>query len=248
MTLGGVIFIRNGWEYDYCFREAIACLQELCDQVVILDAGSDDLTDRTVKQYEDQNTLVVCLDKSEWDKQQGRTKLAYFQNLAKSFLDTDYYFLLQGDEIIHENSFPIIRSIVDLGWEESILVSRINLWRDCNSYINVPDSRQPCSTKVIRLARIKYDSVDDGESISAQANSDFVDDIRIYHYGFVRRKSVMKKKVINMQESVFQLGFHDPKLDMGDEFDWKLWFSESELSPIAEDHPKFIKEYIKTRP
>lgn len=247
MTLGGVTFVRNGWEYDYCFRETIACLQELCDQVVILDAGSDDTTDITVKQYEDQNTMVVCLDKNEWSKQRGRTKLAYFQNLAKSFLDTDYYFLLQADEIIHEDCFPVIRGCIEMR-HEAFLVSRINLWRDCNSYICVPDSRQPCSTKVIRLAKIKYDSVDDGESISTQANSQFVDDIRIYHYGFVRRKDVMKKKVINMQESVFELGMHDPKLDQSEEFDWRLWFDKDELCSIKEDHPKFIKEYIKTRP
>lgn len=247
MTLGGVLFIRNGEQYDYSYKEAIACLQELCDKVVILDAGSDDQTAEIVQGYEDQNTMVVCLDKEEWDKQQGREKLSYFQNLALSFLDTDYYFLLQGDEIIHEDSFPAIREAIETG-EEAFICSRVNLWGDCNSYINVPADKQPCSTRVIRLAKTQYKSVGDGESISANAISKFAEDIRIYHYGFVRKKEVMKAKVINMQEFVFNLGHHDPKLDQSEIFNSELWFKGDELSPIKEPHPKFIKEWVKTRP
>lgn len=246
MTLGGVIFIRNGEQYDYCYKEAIACLQEMCDKVVILDAGSDDGTAEIVQQYEDQNTMVVCLGKEEWDKQQGREKLAYFQNLALSFLDTDYYFLLQGDEIISEKSFDAIREAMSSGGE-AFYCQRVNLWKDCNSFIKVPEIRQPCSTMIVRLARTKYKSVGDGESIEAPPNMYFADRINIIHYGFVRNKSVMKAKVINMQENVFGID-HDPKLDKSEIFDWSLWFNENELSPLKEEHPKFIKEWIKSRP
>lgn len=246
-TLGGILFIRNGEQYDYCYRQAVDCLYQLCDKVVVLDVGSDDGTAEILREYECENIMVISLDKSEWDKQQGREKLAYFQNLALSFLDTDYYFLLQGDEILHEDCFYSVREAIETG-EEAFICSRINLWGDCNKFINVPANKQPCSTKVIRLAKTKYKSVDDGESISANAISRFSEDIRIYHYGFVRKKEVMKEKVINMQENVFQLGYHDPKLDQGDVFNSELWFGGNELSPITESHPKFIKEWVKTRP
>lgn len=246
-TLGGLLFIRNGLEFDYCFQEAIHSLQALCDKVVVLDAGSTDGTAEIVQKYEDQNTMVVCLGEDEWHKQQGREKLAYFQNLALSFLDTDYYFLLQGDEILHEDSFPSVRKAIDKG-VEAFYCSRINLWRDCNNYINVEPEKQPCSINVIRLAKTKYKSVGDGESVEAIADVSFLPDIRIYHYGFVRTKEVMKKKVINMQEDVFQLGYHDPKLDKSDTFDSELWFRGNELSPITEQHPKFIQEWVKSRP
>jgi len=246
-TLGGVIFIRNGEQYDYSYKEAISCLQELCDKVVILDAGSDDGTAEMLQQYEDQNTMVVCLGVDEWEKQQGREKLSYFQNLALSFLDTDYYFLLQGDEILHEDSFIEVRKAIETG-KEAFYCKRVNLWGDCNRYINVEPERQPCSTTVIRLAKTKYRSVGDGESIEAISDISFVDKIRIYHYGFVRKKEVMKRKVINMQEAVFQLGFHDPKLDESETFNSELWFKGSELSPITENYPKFIKDWVKSRP
>lgn len=246
MTLGGAIIIREGIRYDYCFQQAIDCLKELCDQVSILAIDGDDNTTEIVKQYEDQNTIVVCLPSEEWHNHSGRERLSYFQNVAASFLDTDYYFLLQGDEIIHEKSFPFIREAIETG-EDGIVCSRINLWRDCNSYINVPENRQPCSTKVIRLAKTGKLSVDDGESVKATSISKFVDDIRIFHYGFVRKVNVMKAKVINMQEAVFGIS-HDPKLDKSDIFDWSLWFNESGLSPLKEEHPKFIREWIIGRP
>lgn len=252
MTLGGIIFIRNGDMYDYCYRESIACLQALCDKVVVLDAGSTDGTAEVVQQYEDQNTTVICLGEEEWDKQQGREKLSYFQNLALSFLDTDYYFLLQGDEILHESCFQAVREAIETG-ADCVFVKRINLWRDCNSFINVEHNRQPCGTSIIRLAKTKYKSVGDGECIenSRTDNIGYVghhNQIRIYHYGFVRKREVMKEKIINMQENVFQLGLHDPKLDGGDVFDSELWFSGNELSPITEEHSKFIKSWAISRP
>ena len=247
MTLGGILFIRCGELYDYCYKEAIKCLQELCDKVVILDAGSDDGTAEIVQAYEDQNTMVICLGKEEWEKQQGREKLAYFQNLALSFLGTDYYFLLQGDEIVHEGSFSSIREAISTN-QEAFFCTRLNLWGDCDHHIIVDVSKQPCSIHVIRLAKTNYKSVGDGESIDAMANTEFLNDIIIFHYGFVRKKEVMKAKIINMQENVFQLGLHDPKLDGSEVFDSTLWFSGNDLAPIYTEHPKFIQEWVKTRP
>lgn len=247
MTLGGIMFVKDGVKFDYCFQETIHCLQAFCDKVVILDAGSTDRTVGYIKQYEDQNTMVVCLDNQEWDKQQGREKLSYFQNLALSFLDTDYYFLLQADEILHENCFPEVRKAIETD-SEAFYCSRINLWRDCNSYINTEAEKQPCSINVIRLAKTKYKSVDDGESIEAMADVSFLNKIRIFHMGFVRDKNIMKSKIINMQESVFNLGYHDPKLDKNEVFNSELWFTGEELRPIEEPLPKFIKEWASTRP
>jgi len=247
MTLGGATWIRNGIEFDYNFEESIRCLQAFCDEIVVLDAGSSDGTAERLSQFEDTNTMVICLDKSEWGNQQGREKLAYFQNLAKSFLSTDYYFMLQADEILHESSFPFVREAIETG-EDGIICSRINLWRDCNSYLCVPENRQPCSTRVIRLAKTQFDSVDDGESISANSISKFADDIRIYHMGFVRSKKVMVDKIKNMQINVFRLSEFDPKMNNMDIFDWSAWFSENDLGDIKEPLPKFITKWAQTRP
>lgn len=246
-SLGGVIFCIDAIRYDYCIEESIQCLKDLCDEVVVLDAGSNDGTVDLLKKHEDDKTTIVFMDRSEWDKQKGREKLAYFQNMALSFLSTDYYFLLQADEIIHERSFPAIREAINDPRNESYVCTRINLWGDCDHYINVSINRQPCSTVVNRLAKVKYKSFGDGESIDAIASLQFVNRIKIVHYGFTRKKEVMKAKVMNMQESVFQIS-HDPKLDESEIFNSELWFKGHELSPITFKHPKYIKEWVKTRP
>lgn len=246
MTLGGTLMVRNAIQYDYCVVEAINSLKELCDEIVVVNVGSDDGTAELLWDLVDVKTTVIELSKKEWDDFKGREKLAHFTNVAIGCLTTDYNFNLQADEIIHENCFPAIRKAIETG-KEAFYCSRINLWRDCNSYINVEPERQPCSTQIIRLAKSKYKSVDDGESIAASADPSFVNDIRIYHMGFVRSRSVMKAKIIHLQEGVFGIP-HDPKLDKSVIFDSELWFSGNELSPITEELPKYIKTWAISRP
>lgn len=247
VKLGGILFIKDGIKYDYCYREAIGCLKSFCDETIILDAGSEDGTKEDLLSFADEQCQIVAVDKELWNRQHGREKLAYFQNVALSFLNTEYYFLLQADEIVHESCFDAIRKAVATG-DESFLIRRFNLWGSPDTYISVPENKQPCSTEIIRLAKTKYFSVGDGEGIEAPANHTFVEQIRMYHYGFVRKKQVMKAKVINMQEGVFELGYHDPKLDQSEVFDSKLWFDDADLAPITEPHPKFIKDWISNRP
>lgn len=248
-TLGGSIFAYNTIQYDYCLKEAVECLKELCDEVVVLDAGSTDGTHELVKSFQDKKTQVVLCGPEEWENKHGKEKLSYFTNLASAFLTTDYYFNLQADEIIHEKSFPIIRKAVESG-EESFFVRRYNLWGTPDTYLNVPHDRQPCGERIIRLGILQCKSVDDAEGLrpySKDPSTLYCDEIKVYHYGFVRKKEVMKDKIIHMQRGVFEMD-HDKKLDHMDVFDWTAWFKPEDLSPIRDSHPKFITNWIKNRP
>jgi len=248
-TLGGVQFIRNGIQFDYCFEESIKCLLEFCDKVSVVDVGSDDGTKDVLNSLENSNKKldVLYLTKEDWDNQQGKEKLAYFQNIATGWLDTDYQFLCQSDEIVHEKSYPFIRKAIETG-KEAFMCKRINLWKSPYYYLNVPHERKPCSTEVIRLAKTKYQSIGDGESLDAQCVMDYVNDIDIWHYGFVRKREVMKSKVINMQRDVFGMEY-DKKLDQEELFNPDLWFEpKTDLSIIDYPHPKIMLDWIKNRP
>lgn len=245
-TLGGSIFVRNAIEFDYCIVEAIRCLQELCDEVVVVDVGSDDGTTELLSTLADQNTIIINLDKSEWDSRHGREKLAYFTNIAISCLTTDYNINLQADEVIHEKSFDAIRKAVSTGGE-AFYVTRKNLWKDCNHELDVPHETKPCSTEIIRLAKSNYRSFGDAESLEALASFKYMKEIEIWHYGFVRKKEVMISKIKNMQTNVFEIDY-DKKMDGMSVFRWEAWFSEEDLKLITTPHPKFIKEWILTRP
>ncbi len=245
-TLGGSLFIYNGEKMDYCYKEAITCLKELCDTTIVVDAGSDDGTQDELRKLEDSKCKVVYLDGTEWKEQQGREKLNYFTNKAIELLDTDYQINLQADEIISENSFPWIRKAIETG-AEGFLNRRWNLWKDPYHILNVPHNRKPCSTEIIRLTKTKYRSVGDAESIDCQAIYNFLNEIVFWHMGFVRKADVMKKKVIHMQEEVFQIE-HDKRLDKSDVFVPMDYFTDADLTPIhPEQLPVFIQKWAAER-
>lgn len=245
-TLGGVQFVRNAIEFDYCFEESIACLKELCDEIVIIDAGSNDGTAELAKKQEDKKTKVVCLPESEWDKMHGKELIAHFQNMGKEMLSTDWYFLLQSDEILHQDSFPYVRKAIEED-NEGYFCHRINLWGSSQFQLNVTADRLPVGNKIIRLSKTKYYSVDDGEGIYCPATWEYFEKIRIYHVGFVRDKYIHTKKIEHMLTRVFGMGTDKKVEEMNGVFDPYQNFSKEDLIPVTEPLPIFIQEWAKKR-
>ncbi len=252
MKLAGTTFIRNGETYDYCYMETIACLLEFCDHVFVVDAGSDDGTCEKIESITSPNLTLIKRPKEEWFEQKGtgKTKLCYFTDIAISAAQEagyEYSFYLQCDEILHERSYDIVREAIKSN-TSGYLCKRVNLWDGPYTQLKVPQNRMPCSPEVVRLTKTEYRSYGDAESIAVPIlDKSWVEQICIYHMGFVRKREVMKDKVINMQENVFELGHHDPKLDLDTVFQPKFWFSEDELELIEEPLPQIIKKWASER-
>lgn len=250
--LCGTLFVYNGNKFDYCFKEAIVCLFQFCDHVVITAGGEDGTFEDVIEiceKYPDMAN-VIKITNEEWEAQKGKEKLNYFTNIAIEYADRvgfQYQFNLQADEIVHENSYKAIRAAV-LSGSEGYMCRRVNLWASPYMQLNVPHNRLPCSNYVIRLAKSRYRSYDDAESLAVNnVNTDMADIIRMYHMGFVRKREVMKSKIINMQEGVFGVD-HDPKLDQEELFNPDLWFDpQNDLKPIDEPLPEIIKDWAKER-
>jgi hypothetical protein len=247
-TLGGFLFIKDGIKYDYNFRESIQCLCDFCDEVSVVCIESEDDTVNEVMELQAKNKklFVEYLPLRFWEAQKGKEKLAYFQNYAAMFLRTDYQFLLQADEILHEKSYDKVRKAMEVG-HEGYLVKRLNLWETPFKVLAVPENRQPCSTAVIRLTKRGYNSYDDGENIAAPAVYDFVNEIDIWHYGFVRRKDVMVDKIKNMQCNVFGMANFDQKLVGMEIFDSTKWFSGDDLTNLNIPQPKIMNKWVLDR-
>jgi len=245
VSLGGFLFIKDAIKYDYCVKQAIESMSGVCDQIAVVDAGSQDGTRELLYVIDDPKLTIQFLMQDQWNERKGKQKLSYFQNLAAEMLTTDYQLLVQADEVIHPDSYVAIREAIETG-AEGFLCERVNLWGTPNHMLVVPENRQPCSTSVVRLTKRGYWCYDDGESIAAPAIADYRNRIKIIHYGFVRKREVMKAKIINMQEGVFQIS-HDPKLDLCDTFDSTLWFKDSDLEPIDFEHPPIMKQWVLDR-
>src|SRR6185312_1187568 len=109
--LAGTLFVYNGNKYDYCFKEAIQCLLEFCDHVIIVAGGDDgtydDVMDMLTLENKGKLFLIQIIQK-DWDEQHGFQKLNYFSNIAieeAEKLGYEYQFNLQADEIVHEKSY-----------------------------------------------------------------------------------------------------------------------------------------------
>lgn len=248
-TLAGTLFVYNGKSQDYCYMEAIKCLQEFCDGVIVCDAGSDDGTFEDIASMASETTTIIGCNRVEWEEQRGKEKLNYFTNKAiemAEMMGFDYQFNLQADEIVHERSYKFIRHAIESG-DEAFHCRRINLWGSPFTKLNVEPGRMPVSEVILRLARSSCRSYGDGESVMASTvRTDLIEQIRIYHMGFVRDKKIHPQKIRHMQKDVF-LVEPDAKLEGMEVFDpWK-WFKPSDVVPITESLPLIIQKWAVDR-
>lgn len=251
-TLGGSLFIRNGEKFDYPFKQAIQCLLEFCDKVVVCIVATDDGTERDIVDtfgldINHGKLILRFIDNRDWERMEFQTKyrLSIFTNYAIEMLDTDYVFNLQADEILDPNSYEWVRRAINEG-AEGYLCSRINLWGSPYLQLNVEHSRKPCSTEIVRLTKTCYRAYDDAESIAAPVDSKYVDYIKIWHMGFVRKREVHPDKIREMQGNIFKCGI-DNKLAGMEVFDSTKWFTDADLIPIEGELPPLIRQWAKER-
>lgn len=248
-TLGGSLFIRNGEWLDYCYKEAISCLLEFCDKVSICVVPTKDGTAEHIQGwYGDRPDIIVRhISDDDWNRMGHQTKhrLSIFTNYAIEMLDTDYVFNLQGDEIVDPGSYQYIRQAVQEG-HEGYLCSRINLWGSPKTQLNVEHHRKPCSTEIVRLAKTCYRAYDDAESLAAPVVDKYLDKIKIWHMGFVRKREIHPAKIREMQGNIFKCGV-DSKLEGMDVFDSTKWFTDADLIQIEGELPPLIQQWAKER-
>jgi hypothetical protein len=248
-TIGGSLLIRNGNKFDYCYKESIQCLLEFCDKVVICVVPTYDGTYETVLDIASMhnNIKVRAFNDSDWEHLSfmNKYRLSIFTNYAIEFLDTDYVFNLQSDEILDPSSYEYVRQAVQEGYE-GYLCTRINLWGSPYTQLNVPHNRKPCSTEIVRLAKTCYRAYDDAESIAAPVEDKFLDKIKIWHMGFVRKREIHPAKIREMQGNIFKCGV-DEKLTGMEVFDSTKWFGPDDLVPIEGELPPLIRQWAKER-
>jgi hypothetical protein len=246
----GVQLIKNGVKYDYCFKESIQSMLNCCDQVIVSYIPGEDTTLEVLESINDDRLKILHLTEDDWNMYNDKYRLSYLTNVAIQEADRlgfQYILSVQSDEVLHEDSYLAVRRAVNDN-HEGYLCTRVNLWKSPDLELNVPQERLPCSNEVVRLAKISYRAFDDAESLFAPGIADYLDEIKIIHYGFVRKKEVMKSKIINMQEGVFGMGHHDPKLDEEEIFNPDLWFDPSkDLVPINFKHPVLIQDWVNER-
>ncbi|MEI8270417.1 MAG: glycosyltransferase [bacterium] len=256
-TLGGSMFIRNAIQFDYCVCEALASLCKLCDKVVIVDASSTDGTLEMLQEFQKSHSNLKIVSGENWECHEKYDRLRILADIAKSHLDTDWHFMLQADEVIHEKSFKTIKEAIKSTHYDSYLVRRMNLFGDLNHYLryDIPHGDKPVSDSVIRLSKIQYNAYGDAESLQtdpATCCTHLLDKILVVHYGFVRRDKNNLDKTISMQSWFWGQGSQPDHrvVEMaknGTRYEWELLKSRELLARIPMEHPKFVKQWAEER-
>lgn len=256
-TIGGSLFIRNAIKHDYCVEASILSLVPFCDQIVVLDCQSDDGTLDILHRLAKQHKNIQIYENIAWNCAPNYDRLRILANVGINLLKTDWHFMIQADEVLHEMSIPVIKAAVEQLKSDDIafFIRRPHIFGNMDHHISheLPVMRKPASDRVIRLGRKHHQAVGDAESIFAnRVTNDLLEHIVLFHYGYVRKNSVNLSKAIEMQSwfngpnsTVDQRLVEMQKKD--NVFRPDAFFAWNELTRLKIDHPACAKSWVDER-
>jgi glycosyltransferase involved in cell wall biosynthesis len=112
VKISGFTFIRNGNQLGYPFVPAIRSLLPLCDEIIVNVPRSTDDTLESVRAIGDPRIRII---ETAWDESQRTAGLAlsHHTNLALEQCAGDWCVYIQGDEVLHEDGIPAMRTAME---------------------------------------------------------------------------------------------------------------------------------------
>lgn len=257
VNLGGSLFVRNAIRYDYCVKEAIDSLDALCDEVAVLDCYSDDGTIDMLADHCRGRKKIHFMQNGNWNCADDYHKLSKLANMVAGKLSSPWHFMLQADEVIHEKSFPYIRNLIKTNDSKikAYAVRRYNLFGDVDHHIRLDLPQKPCSDCPNRLGRKGVQAAGDGESFTYDGiNTKHINDVIIFHYGYVRKNQQNLQKAIDMQSWFWGKSSKD-RIDKrllamkasGEGWNAEKLMPRNSLAPNPIPHPVFSKAWADER-
>ncbi|MCB1201891.1 MAG: glycosyltransferase family 2 protein [Leptospiraceae bacterium] len=253
MKVSGFSFIRNGIKYDYPFIEAILSIEPLCDEIIVAVGSGDDQTRDKVAELNSKIGNKIKIIDTIWDDslREGGKVLAKETDKAYSTIsvDTDWCIYIQGDEVLHENSIPILKKAMQTELNnsktEALLVNYNHFY---GSYDYVGDSTR-WYRREIRVLRRRMDffSFKDAQGFRARSEkgnrklNSKLTNATMHHYGWVKDPRAMQKK----QETFHKLWHTDQwmqeNIPKADAFDYT---NIDSLQKFTGTHPEVMKSRI----
>lgn len=213
MKISGFTFIRNAINYDFPVVESIMSVLPVVDEFVIALGKSDDDTEALITSIQSDKIKIIH---TTWDFDRYNQKCMIYANqtdIAMQACTGDWCVYIQGDEVLHENAHPIIRSAclkyLNNPQVDGFLLRYVHFYGDYEHYI---DARHFGYPKEIRIVRRNPDihSWRDAQSFRIIPNFDYNDycqtegtrklncillkDAYVFHYGWCRDPRKMSSK------------------------------------------------------
>ena len=112
-TLSGYTTVRNVESQGYPWRKSISSLLQFCDEVVVLDCGSDDGSFEMLKEWSEKEERIK-LHQKILDTSDERFAIkvdGLMKAHARSLCTSDWCWQQDIDEVVHENDAPKIKSL-----------------------------------------------------------------------------------------------------------------------------------------
>ena len=245
MTLGGTLCVKDGNALDYCWKEALASLLGVCDQVVLCWSDSTDNTAADCAVLSMANPKIKLVHYRWTDPVGDPDSYSHWIDFARNHLWTDWHIQIDADEMLHQDDYALI---LEQAQGKPKFCQRINFWRDAKHLI--PDG-QCVHRRVFRLAPAHVKMGSHGplcfqwQDEARPADSR----IRIFHYGFIRKDAAFRKKapiIYRMLE-----GINDTSFDKNPDGKWQdipgiaTW--QDQVEPYHGDHPHWAKPWLAER-
>lgn len=241
--IGGSLITHECFRFDYCVKEALASLLTFCNEIIVVDAESKDGTLEWLHAEANKDNRIEIVQ-AEWKpvQKEGGKWLSDLANIGRRKLHSPYHFMLQADEVVHEDSITMIRAAAQT--MRPYNCHRFNFWKDAR---HLAPHHTVCSHIVTRLAPSNNEVIGDAESIGARETPELID-VRIFHYGFLRHTPQQIEKGIAMENDFW--GLYNPDYDRMKEENSRRCFDEKfgdQLIPFNGAHPARMIPWLAER-
>ncbi|MEE4198365.1 MAG: hypothetical protein V2I54_12030 [Bacteroidales bacterium] len=261
MKISGFTMGKNVDKLYYPIEPAIRSILPIVDEFVVA-LGKSDEDDKTREKIERINSPKIKIIDTVWDleKYPNGMENAHQTDIAKSHCSGDWLFYLQADEVIHEKYLPLIKQRCQelLGDKEveGLLFRYKHFWGDYNHY----HTSHKWYKNEIRIIRNdpEIHSWESAQSFRRIPDFDGIHyrqqegtyklkvakvDAEVYHYGWVRPPSLMKKKMRALDTIHKGESGAEKKSRFYRNFDYGPL---SQLKEFQDTHPEVMKDWINS--
>ena len=206
MRVSGFTFIRNAVRYDFPVAEAIMSALPVVDEFIVNVGRSEDATLDLIRAIGSPKLKIV---ETVWDetlRKDGRI-FGLQQDIALSHCSGDWAFLLQADEVIHEDDHAPIRNAMQQALDEPAVLGLVfRMLHFKGDYWSLDPWMYHKATRIVRNDRHirgKIASTVDCCDFMAEGRDGMIKSgphgrligARIFHYGWVKDSRVLEQKL-----------------------------------------------------
>lgn len=249
MRVCGFSFIRNGVKYDFPFEQSLRSILPLCDKVIVAVGKSEDHTAERVKAIDSKIEVMETV----WDDSQKAGGRVFALETNKAFQaippEYDWAFYIQGDEVIHEADYPVIRKAMEEQLNNRKIDGLLFNYRHffgSYSYVGAKYSWYRREVRVIRNNK-DFFSYRDAQGFRKKPNEKLrvkLIDASVYHYGWVRNPNALQMK-INDNIHIYKRENTESYFEELSKSVYDYQSAGEPVEPFRGTHPEVMKERVK---